>query len=191
MINLNVYIVKKQKTKQMKNFIIMRIILLSNIIIILATNQIIKINLKKKKNIAIKLLDNEAIENIRYKVYNNCKKQIEEKCKNNLIYKNKISSFFSICEEKFNFISKSIITALSSLICEKPLKINNEIILKQIKYFKAELFELFYKEKEKSKIIGKEIKIYKENLKNTNKQKKWIKNWKERINQYYKDNKKI
>ena len=148
------------------------------------------ISCSKKK---YKIIDNNSIEYIKFKIYDKCKNKIEGKAIKNYdeIIKNKIKSFFRNCESNFQCLNTNKFVNIYNYYFNKinPLKIDNEIILKQIKSLKTELFGIFNREKEKRKLIKKEIEIFKNNSNDKKKQNEWIKNWKKKINQYYIDNK--
>ena len=150
------------------------------------------ISCSKKK---YKIIDNNSIEYIKFKIYDNCKNKIEGKALKNYndLIKNKIKSFFKNCENNFqnlNTYTNNILNYVTSYFYKNnPLKIDNEIILKQIKSLKTELFRIFYRQKEKCKLIKKEMEMFKNNSNDKKKQNEWIKNWKKKINQYYIDNK--
>jgi len=137
-------------------------------------------------NFNFEKLDEEKKEKIKNELYNNCKNNIIENInKNYKEFKAIIESFFKNCENKFE-------TKKSFLFFGKTLVIDNNKMKKEIDKTKNRLKADL--EQRKKNIIGKELQIYSELLKDeknniNTKYINWIKNWKEKINKYFNDNK--
>ena len=108
----------------------------------------------------------------KYKLYESHKKKIMNKLENDNILDKELSKYlFFDLDNKFkkmdiNLFIKGIEKLKKSLLKNKAIKI---------------------------KLIGKKLKQYQELIKDNNiekKKKEWMKNWKEKINKYFKDNEK-